>query len=212
MELPNAMTVVGAEPLAICLYNAWQKLLGEFPERGAILTLLGFSAHETGRWKACHCWNLGNVKSKEGDGRDHTFFRCWEVEQGQTVWYNPPHPATRFRAFRTLTEGAVDYLGFLRGSRRYARAWPELALGNPVAFVQALKAGGYFTAPEGPVAASVSSLFREFDKRIAPFDTAPEPDIDDATRERTQALVALSLSELAAPFVVPEKPDPDDIA
>jgi flagellum-specific peptidoglycan hydrolase FlgJ len=159
------------------------------------------SALETGRWKHCHCWNLGNVKSSFGDGRDFTFFRCNEVLSGKTVWFDPPHPYTRFRAFRTLAEGAVDHLAFLRGLTRYKIAWQWVMAGDPHAFVQALKAAGYFTADEAPYERSVASLFNEFSH--LPFDveprpgTVPPPAIDDETRERVLGLVAMCRLDLS---------------
>jgi hypothetical protein len=195
-ELPDQYTAVDANPLGAALVAAWRKLFGVLPARESILVLMAQSALETGRWKACHNWNLGNVKSYAGDGRCFTLFACTEVIAGHVVHFTPPDPACRFRAFHTLDEGAIDYLGFLHGLKRYQAAWAELIAGDAAGFVHQLKAGGYFTADEGQYAHNVVSLFHEYAK--LPFQVAAdEPVIDDETRERVMGLVALSLSEIA---------------
>lgn len=216
-ELPDVKTLVEPALLAVEMTAAWRALRDETPKRESILVLMAHSALETGRWKSCHCWNLGNVKSKEGDGRDYTFFRCNEVIKGKVVWFDPPHPETRFRAFRTLREGALDHLAFLMGMKRYAHAWPYVLNADPVAFVHALKAGGYFTADPIPYARSVASIFYEYERKL-PFEPAPvDPELDDETKARVMASVALSLRELAtdaleearAGTAETDKPPPD---
>jgi hypothetical protein len=195
-ELPNTLTHVGADELGRALADGWRKLFGVAPRRESILTLMAQSALETGRWRYCHCWSLGNIKSVDGDGRDFTFYRCSEIVRGKEVWFDPPSPTCRFRAFHTLAEGAVDYLAFLRGLKRYQAAWADVLAGDPLAFVHSLKAGGYFTAAEAPYARSVSSLFHEF--TALPFQVGgDERPIDGETRERVMALVTLSLREIA---------------
>jgi hypothetical protein len=78
------------------------------------------------------------------------------------VNFYPPHPVCRFRAFRTIDEGAADYLGLLR--RRFSQSWPALLAGDPVQFCKDLQAQGYFTAALGPYTAGVVSLYNEFAK------------------------------------------------
>lgn len=217
-QLDDVRTVVDPEALAVELTAAWRALRDETPQRGSILVLMAHSALETGRWKSCHCWNLGNVKSKLDDGRDFTFFRCNEVINGKVVWFDPPHPFTRFRAFRTLREGALDHLAFLMGMKRYAEAWPFVLNPDPDAFVHALKAGGYFTADPGPYAHAVASIYREYSARL-PFEPAPvDPELDDETKARAMERVALCLNELAEQVYADarpgaqstDRPPPDD--
>lgn len=202
-ELPNELTHVTANELGGALVKAWGHLWQEVPRRETVLVLLAQSALETGRWRSCHNFNLGNIKSRPGDGRDWTYFRCNEVEHGRTVWYDPPHPACRFRAFRTLEEGAVDHLAFLRGMKRYAQAWPMAIAGDPRAFVGELKRAGYFTASLEPYATSVASIYHDFDRtltfEIPPLVAAPPEDValDDEERQRVMDRVALSLREMS---------------
>jgi len=194
--LPNVLTPVDPEALADALVHAWRKLLGTIPSREAILILLAQSAHETGRWKSCHCWNLGNAKGKAGDGRDYTQFRVWELVNGKKVWFDPPHPATRFRAFRSLEQGVIDYFGVLRG--RYASAWPAIEAGDARAFVHALKVKGYFTDTEENYARAVVSFVNLYRAQLH-FEVRPQDDIafDDDTRANIAGQIAVSLRDMA---------------
>src|SRR6185503_3816069 len=135
IELPDVKTLIVPLDAADALVLAWRELFGETPKLSSVFVLLAQEALETGWWKACHCFNLGNAKSREGDGHDWTFFECGEslsralaerivAESGGLVtikrYYDggksaeikikPKHPYCRFRAFRTLREGMIDYL------------------------------------------------------------------------------------------------------
>jgi hypothetical protein len=207
-ELADMRTAVDPDELGRALVVAWRALVGSAPSRESILVLLAHSALETGHWKGCHNWNLGNVKSRAGDGRCWTFFRCNEVIGGKLVWFSPPHPQTRFRAFQSLQEGAADHLAFLRGMKRYAGAWEQVIAGDPRAFARALKAAGYFTAAERPYEDAVFAIFARY-KATLKFDVSEIPNIDDDTRARTMDLLALHLREEGAELVDAEEHDDD---
>jgi hypothetical protein len=200
-ELPNVITPVDPGALAVELTAAWRALRVETPARESILILVAHSALETGHWKSCHCHNIGNVKSVPGDGRDWTHFRCYEVEKGKVVWYDPPSPVTRFRAFRTLREGALDHLAFLMSRKRYAAAWQFVLDPDPKEFVRALWDAGYFTAEAEPVAQSVARIFAGYMRTLS-FEPAPvDPELDEETKARTMQRVQMCLHELAGQVV-----------
>lgn len=126
--------------------------------RESRLVLLSQWALETGGGRACHCWNLGNVKHVKGDGRTWTMFGCTEVLSGRVVRFEPPDPQTWFRAFATIDDGATDYVEILKG--RFAAAWPAVEAGDVAAFGHALKLQRYYTADEH---AYIALLQREHD-------------------------------------------------
>ena len=194
-ELPNELTPATPEQIAVALVRAWRALWNETPTRESLLVLLAQGAFETGWWKSCHCWNLGNAKSIVGDGHCYTYFACSEVLGGKVVWFYPPHPASRFRAFRSLVEGAVDYLSLLR--RRFSQAWPFVLTGDPVQFVHALKAQGYFTDSEAHYSGQVSAIWKAMQVRFAAFDPASVPDATDLTDEERAAIMARVAASLA---------------
>lgn len=68
------------------------------------------------------------------------------VAPNVAVVFEPPHPATWFRAYDSLEHAVTEHVAFLR--TRYALAWEGLVEGDLEMFVHQLKARGYFTANE----------------------------------------------------------------
>src|SRR5580700_1495233 len=138
--LPNLITPV--TPLAL-----YQALGAADPtlSRASKLVLLAQVGEETG-WRACHCYNYGNVKHVAGDGFDYCQFDCTEKINGVWVTIHAGEPGSQFRAFTDAASGAVAYLAILKG--RFGAAWSAVLTGDPRAFVRALKAQGYFTGDE----------------------------------------------------------------
>lgn len=163
--------------------EAFRAELPDMPSRGVLL----LTAHvhlETGL-RACHCWNLGNAKWSAG--YDFTMFECGEevttelanatrqqhpglvtfvgspYVRGsrlmQSVRVKPPHPWTRFRAFRSLQQGAADHIKLLR-TEHYTPAWYAVAAGEPIAYARALASCGYFTADPGQYARTLAQRLR----------------------------------------------------
>lgn len=160
--------------LYAALGDAWRTLIGSDPSRASKLVLVAHWALETGFGHACWNWNLGNVKHVAGDGRDYCQFRCNEVIHGQIVWFDPPDPATSFRAFATLEAGVVDYLALLRG--QFGFAWPAVEAGDVADFCHRLKLRQYYTADEGQYTSGVLRCFHQLDLTI-PADPDPVADL-----------------------------------
>jgi hypothetical protein len=160
MMQPAVKTHITPAAVAIALRSAWMKLFGQTPSDGTVALLMAQSALETGRWKSCWNYNLGNIKGGGKWSGDTCQFRLNEVIGGKVVWFDPPHPQTTMRAYPDLTAAASDYLWLL--ARRFQRAWPHVLRPDAVAFSQALKAQNYYTAPEPPYTRAVVSLFREY--------------------------------------------------
>jgi hypothetical protein len=193
--IPHALTPITPAAFASALVAGWRTFFGGEAPRRAIVLLMAQSAHETAAWKYVHNFNIGNIKAVEGDGYDWTMFRCREKKaNGEDVWLDPPDPGTRFRAFRTLTEGAIDHLAFLYGRARYAAAWAALKSGDPLTFASALRAAGYYTDPVEVYAGAVARYARQFSASLPPeLESNP---VDEDTARRAQGLVALSLAAL----------------
>ncbi|HVJ15040.1 MAG TPA: hypothetical protein VM686_06350, partial [Polyangiaceae bacterium] len=162
-RVDDQLTPVTPAQVLQALGVAWQEQFGSTPHRTSLLVLVSQWALETGRGRAMHCFNLGNVKSNGKTG-DWCFFRCNEVLEGKVVWFEPDHEACRFRAFATLQDGALDYLKTLH--QRFQSAWPAVVAGDPAAFSHALKVARYYTADEAQYTKSVVSLFNEFSRTI----------------------------------------------
>lgn len=143
--------------------------MGVPPRRAAIELKLAHIKLETGL-RHCHCWNLGNLKWKQG--QCWTFFSCGEeieesaLEKVQSLspgkvtvkgrymrggkawlslWIEAKHPWTRFAAFETLLDGVDAQLDYLR-KPSHQDVLAALQTGDAKAYVQALYHDGYFTA------------------------------------------------------------------
>jgi hypothetical protein len=210
--IPHAITPITPAAFASALVAAWRTYFGGEAPRQAVVLLMAQSAHETAAWKYVHNFNIGNIKAVEGDGYDWTMFRCREKKDGKDVWLDPPDPGTRFRAFRTLAEGAIDHLAFLYGRARYAPAWAELKSGDPWKFATALRAAGYYTDPVEVYAGAVARYARQFGASL-PAELEAHP-VDEETARRAQGLVALSLAamRLREDFGAPERGRDPDLA
>ena len=219
VRIDDKMTPVTAEELFVALWRAWINMFDCPPTKDSIMLMVSQWAFETGWGQSMHCFNLGNAKSKDGDGRDFCFFECGEelpvaeaekwvaaaptlvtikhvyVVKGVTqasVHVKPDHPAARFRAYSTLEEGAADYLAMLR--RNFAVAWPSLQAGDPVGFVRAVKQAGYFTGSGSIYEAGVRSIFLRLHTTLK-IDTDSLPVLSDEHARRVMDLVALNLQE-----------------
>jgi hypothetical protein len=173
-RLDDVLTPVTPKQVLDSLGNAWHELFAAEAHRTSLLVLLAQWALETGRGHSMHCFNLGNVKSN-GQAGDWCFFRCNEIINGKVVWFDPDDAGCRFRAFKTLDEGALDYMKTLH--QRFQKAWPADEAGDPAAFAHLLRMQNYYTADEGLYTRSLVSLFDEFSRTLATPTTTTLPDL-----------------------------------
>ena len=170
--LQDKLTKLTKQEALSALYAGWCAQFGEPPKNeDSLRVLMSQWALETGWGKAMHNFNFGNVKSRAGDGYDYCMFRCYEVVGGKTVWYDPPSPVTRFRAFRTAIDGAKDYIKIL--NKRFTLSWPSVLSGSPAAFSHALRQQGYHTADETQYTATLTSVFKSLKGIVIDKSQAP---------------------------------------
>lgn len=192
--VPDELTPLDAKNVARAFRSAYETVCGVSPTKECLALLVAQSALETGRWKSIHCFNFGNVKASPDYYGFYCQFRCNEVINGKVQWFDPPHPQCNFRAFQSAESGALDHIRFLATRKRYAYAWQVAQAGTPLAFVEALKAAGYFTADAGPYARAVVSLWKEYlgmlERMGEEHDTEPPPPPDDEPSLHELALAA----------------------
>ncbi len=249
-QVPVKRTVITLREYARAVLLAWQSDVA--PEKAAVAVLWAQYMIETGG-AACWNFNCGNVKSQAGDGYDfHCLSGVWEgvspavaarlVAAGEarqdpsldhakavgagrvSIIFSPPHPATRFRAFKSLDEAMVDHLLLLQ--KRFSGAWPAVLAGDYRAFAQRLKAQGYFTASADAYANGMRRPFEEFMKSagyedtvtaMAQDDIVTSPGLDNPASEPTLYPRPLSEAETGSGATVhvlryPLEDDPDDAA
>jgi len=214
-RLPDQKTPSTKEELLEALWRAWLHLFGEPPKKESIWILMAQWALETGWGKYCHNYNLGNVKSSNGDGYDYTYFACNEIlktAQAQAyaakspdtakitvyrkdgtaiIWFYPDHPGCRFRAFHTLLEGATDHISIVH--KRFSKAWPAVIAGNPAQYSHMLRQQGYYTADESSYTKTLVSVYNTI--KAVKFDYDSLPVVNEEQSERIMNLVALTMQQ-----------------
>jgi len=185
--IPDRITVYDPERLAAALRQACSKVTGKTPPDAAICVLMAQIALETGRGKAAHDWNLGNIKCSSTYMGFFTCFRCNEIIHGKVEWFSPDtggfsvppgHPQTRFRAYREMISGVLDYVAFLaRPTSRYRSAWLCALTGDATGYVHELRRRGYFTADETRYRLGVVSLVNTYKAAVDKSHELDHPDL-----------------------------------
>jgi len=121
------------------LAAAHRRLHGQ-PAPAALLDILtAHVAHETARGQRMFNFNFGGMKGAGPSGLTARY-QTTEFLDG-----SKKSIVDGFRAYRTLDEGAVDYLQLM--DRRFGAALDRAAEGDVDGFTEKLKKSRYFTAP-----------------------------------------------------------------
>jgi hypothetical protein len=167
-EIPLTKTPASAETMGEKFLESVRTL-----SRQGLSLLIAHWAGETGWGDSMYGNNVGNEKSSGKSGNWH-FLSCDEniplataqklqaadpervhirtaITEGMSpkayvnVWFDAPHPYTRFTDYADLDTGVAKYLSLIQ--RKYPEAWAVVTSGGtPEAFGTALKKRGYFTA------------------------------------------------------------------
>jgi hypothetical protein len=143
-------TQLDAGEAGAALGAAWEQIFGEVPSEETRRILTAQWSHETGRGASMFNYNFGGIKGTGPTGLS--------VEQSTREGYGATEHriVDRFRAYRTAEEGAVDYVKLLKN--RFPEAIDAARQGDPVSFVQGLKARNYFTGDPAAYTRSIVSL------------------------------------------------------
>lgn len=205
-------------------------LVGEgVPPKCAAAVLYAQFMIETGGIN-CYNWNIGNVKHVTGDGFDyHCLHGVWEGEGPTSVTallasgeayvdpnashqasckplvsmvFNPPHPATRFRAYDSLADAMKGHF-LLLCKGRYANCWSALLAGDVMAFAHAIKARGYMTSEAEPYGNGMTPPFKHFmaDTSFEMAVALSTPEAESPTVEEVQDMPILHPSIEFEPIV-----------
>lgn len=219
MELEPILTQMTPDIVKGALMRANDRVLpDEILTNEQITVLLAQSCLETGWWKTCYCYNLGNAKAHAGWEGDYTYFPCGEsnltpaqireavrlsrprvddptkpdcLVQGDSVLLWAKHPWAKFRGWVSIEDAAEDYLLLLRN--RFSVAWPAVLAADPKEFVRALKSKGYFTASFERYWPPVVSLYQRFLSISTEEPTPAELVTTHIDREFIWASVAIGL-------------------
>src|SRR5574343_484569 len=214
-QLPDLLTPITKAEALEALWRGYLAYFGTPPTRESLWIIAAQVILETGL-KYCHNYNFGNVKSKDGDGFDYQFFGCgeevplsmanaWKAKdpglitlkrvytvngkQMASVWIDPPHWVSRFRAFHTAAEGALDHIALL--VKRFPNAWDAALRKDPQGYAHALRAAGNYTADETQYTKGLLGCFKIAKETPVDYDSLPI--MTDAQGDALMNLVGRSI-------------------
>ncbi len=142
-ELPNKLTKISADEAGKAISEAFKRVSGKKPTAAVLALLLGQWALETGNGVYVHNYSFGNTKRSSADTY-YQFYRCNEIINGETVWFDPPAPECAFSAYKTPEDGAEAWIRILKKRPNW---WNGLLTGDVVKFNTGLTtAPKYYTA------------------------------------------------------------------
>jgi flagellum-specific peptidoglycan hydrolase FlgJ len=151
-----ANTPMDEEQAAQHLTRAWHAVIDAPPSEQTLAVLWAHWAHETARGRRMHAYNFAGIKGRGPSGASVVVWTREGAGSSELV-------RRTFRAYRTASEGARDYVRLL--SSRYPAALRAASEGNAYGFVSALDAGGYFTGDARAYLRAVTSLSSECRRR-----------------------------------------------
>ena len=200
-EFENKLTKVSKQQMAVALVEGRKGFYGVYPTKQVVAILLSQWALETGRGRYMHCYNIGNIKASKNYKGNYCYYYCseivptriankWKQQYGSLVkvgkrrgryvevFLYPKHPATKFRAYKSLADGAVDYIELL--AKRFRSAMRYAVKGDVEKFSRELHRIGYYTASVDKYTKTMKALYREMikeaDKLDIPLFTKEEKD------------------------------------
>jgi len=131
--------------------RAYAKVNGKPASANTLDMLTAQASLETGRGAQMYNNNFGGIKGHSPVSGQTAHYLTREVENGQSK-----HLVQGFRAYKSLDEGAVDFVTTLQ--TRFGSAMPSAERGDVNGFASALKGAGYYTAPESEYASALHAL------------------------------------------------------
>jgi hypothetical protein len=152
-EVRAQRTPTAPPRIRAAIASAWHRDTGAAAAPALLDVLTAQVSHETARGQAMYNHNFGGIKGA-GPGGATARYQTREILGGEEH-----HLVDGFRAYRSVDEGALDYVQTLR--TRYPSAVAAAARGDVDGFASALKKSGYFTAHLSDYAASLRALVHE---------------------------------------------------
>jgi hypothetical protein len=147
-QMPVIRTPIAMRDFAGALIRVLREM-GVQPSKASCGVFWAQYALETGAGGFCWNHNLFNHKvtqSQVNAGVPYMMLaNTWEVENGKRVMYQPPHPATRFKAYASFGSAMGDHVAAVK-SGRYATSWPAVVAGDVALYATRLRERGYYTA------------------------------------------------------------------
>ncbi len=149
-EVEPRRTQVSQGEIRDAIARAHAKVTGRAPSAPTLDVLTAQASLETASGGRMYNFNFGGIKGRAPSG-ETARLRTHEVLSGKDVEIRDG-----FRAYRTIDEGATDYVRLMRD--RFPAAMAQAERGDVDGFARALKQSNYYTANEKAYASGLRSL------------------------------------------------------
>jgi len=149
-EVEVQRTSVSRTDLRGAIGRAHQKLTGRAPSPALLDVLTAHASLETGSGAQMYNFNFGGIKGASPAG-ETARMRTKEVIGGKEI-----EVRDGFRSYRSLDDGALDYVRLMRD--RFGGAVSRAESGDIDGFAHALKQARYYTADESKYADALHRL------------------------------------------------------
>jgi flagellar protein FlgJ len=143
-------TPVSRADLRAAIARALEKVNGSKPSSNLVDVMTAQASLETASGDQMFNYNFGGIKGHSPTG-ETAVLKTHEVLDGKDVVIKDG-----FRAYRSLDDGAVDYVKTMKS--RFGGAFAPAERGDAAGFAHALKSAGYYTAPEAAYAKGIERL------------------------------------------------------
>ncbi len=152
-EVETTRTRATMPEMKAAIGRAYRSLTGRDASPPLLDTMTAQAGLETGRGEQMFNFNFGGIKGTSASGET---FRSMtrEVINGESV-----HLKDGFRSYRSLDDGARDFVSLLQG--RYGSALERAAVGDVHGYARELHNKGYYTAPVSEYATGLSRIVGE---------------------------------------------------
>lgn len=181
-EVEVQRTPVSRADLRAAIGRAHQKLTGHAAPAALLDTLTAHASLETGSGAQMYNYNFGGIKGTSPSG-ETARMRTREVIEGREI-----EVRDGFRSYRSLDDGALDYVRLMRD--RFGGAVARAEVGDVDGFAHALKQARYYTADESKYASALRGLSTTTGEAASPAT------IDARSRITTAAAVFPDTFEL----------------
>lgn len=149
-EVEPRRTEVSRGEIRAAIARAHAAVTGRAPGAATLDVLTAQASLETASGSRMYNFNFGGIKG-QGPSGETARLRTHEVLGGKDVEIRDG-----FRAYRTIDDGATDYVRLMRD--RFPGAMAQAERGDVDGFAHALKQSSYYTADEKAYASGLRSL------------------------------------------------------
>lgn len=199
MPMPVIRTPISMKDFAKALIRTLRSG-GVEPTKEAAGVFWAQYALETGAGGFCWNYNLFNHKvtaAMANGGIPYMMLaNTWEIIDGKKVTFQPPHPATWFRAFASFEAAMSHHITAIK-TGRYASSWPAVLAGDPELYAAKIRERGYYTAPLADYVKLIRAKFNAWMASPAYDDALAE--LEDAAEAVTDQAIRIDLVESEPP-------------